>query len=141
MDARELIAANRYMTLATADAAGRPWISPVWFAPHDDGFLWISRPDSRHSSKLAERKELALVIFDSTKAEGEGSALYVSATAALVDEAGFEDALAVYNARSVERGLGLWDGSRLQDGARHRLYRAVALEAFVLDERDERVAL
>jgi nitroimidazol reductase NimA-like FMN-containing flavoprotein (pyridoxamine 5'-phosphate oxidase superfamily) len=58
MDVRELISANRYMVLATADATGRPWISPVWFAPDDGGFLWVSRPDSRHSRNLAERPEL-----------------------------------------------------------------------------------
>src|SRR6185503_16090448 len=86
MDARELIAANRYMTLATADAAGRPWISPVWFAPHDDGFLWISRPDSRHSRNLAERPELALVIYDSTVRPAERQALYVEAVAEQLDE-------------------------------------------------------
>ena len=62
----DLIAANRYMTLATADAAGRPWVSPVWFAPDDDGFLWISRPESRHSRNLSERPELALVILAHT---------------------------------------------------------------------------
>jgi GNAT superfamily N-acetyltransferase len=33
--ARGLIDANAYMTLATADADGRPWASPVWFAHHD----------------------------------------------------------------------------------------------------------
>jgi hypothetical protein len=32
MDAKEIIDANRYMTLATADAQGTPWASPVWFA-------------------------------------------------------------------------------------------------------------
>ena len=31
--ARRIIDANSYMTLATADADGRPWATPVWFAP------------------------------------------------------------------------------------------------------------
>ena len=138
--AEELVAANVYLTLATADADGVPWASPVWFAARGlDQFVWASKPGARHSLNIAANPRVSLVIFDSTTAEGEGSALYVSATAALVDDTEFEDALAVYNARSVERGLGLWDASRLQEGSRHRLYRAVALEAFVLDERDERV--
>ena len=138
--AHELVAANVYLTLATADAAGVPWASPVWFAARGlDEFVWASKPGARHSLNITANPRVSLVIFDSTKAEGEGSALYVSATAALVDEDDFADALAVYNARSVTRGLRLWDASRLQDGARHRLYRAAALEAFVLDERDERV--
>jgi nitroimidazol reductase NimA-like FMN-containing flavoprotein (pyridoxamine 5'-phosphate oxidase superfamily) len=32
---REILAANRFMTLATADAGGTPWASPVWFATED----------------------------------------------------------------------------------------------------------
>jgi hypothetical protein len=32
--AREIVDRNRYLTVATADAAGRPWPSPVWYA-HD----------------------------------------------------------------------------------------------------------
>ena len=47
---------------ATAAADGRPWASPVWFAPDDGGFLWISRPESRHSLNIAERAQMALVI-------------------------------------------------------------------------------
>ena len=138
--ARELVAANVYLTLATADADGVPWASPVWFAARGlDLFAWASKPGARHSLNIAANPRVSLVIFDSTKAEGEGSALYVSATAALVDDTDFEDALAVYNARSIARSLGLWDASRLQEGARHRLYRAVALEVHLLDERDERV--
>jgi hypothetical protein len=138
--ANELVDANVYMTLATTDADGVPWASPVWFAARGlDQFVWASKPGARHSLNIAANQRISLVIFDSTKAEGEGSALYVSATAALVDDTDFEDALAVYNARSVTRGLAQWDASRLQQGSRHRLYRADALELFVLDERDERV--
>src|SRR4029453_16641327 len=39
--AREIIDANRYMTLATADGAGRPWAAPVWYAHRDyHNLLW-----------------------------------------------------------------------------------------------------
>ena len=31
--ARQIVAANMYMTLATADRDGRPWASPVWYVP------------------------------------------------------------------------------------------------------------
>jgi pyridoxine/pyridoxamine 5'-phosphate oxidase len=65
MTKAELIAENRYMVLSTADPFGRPWASPVWFAPDgEDGFLWISRPDTRHSLNIAERPEIAIVIFE-----------------------------------------------------------------------------
>jgi nitroimidazol reductase NimA-like FMN-containing flavoprotein (pyridoxamine 5'-phosphate oxidase superfamily) len=74
--AREIVESNLYVTLATADAEGRPWASPVWFA-HEGyrDFLWVSRPGARHSRNLAARPELALVIFDSTAAEGDAAAV------------------------------------------------------------------
>ena len=31
-DHRTIIGSNQYMTLATTDEAGRPWVSPVWYA-------------------------------------------------------------------------------------------------------------
>ena len=43
--ARAILDANHYMTLGTADADGRPWVSPVFFAA--DGYrelYWISSP-------------------------------------------------------------------------------------------------
>ena len=34
------------MTIATADADGTPWVTPVWFAPDGpDGLLWVSDPE------------------------------------------------------------------------------------------------
>jgi pyridoxamine 5'-phosphate oxidase-like protein len=31
--ARDVIDSNLYMTLGTADENGRPWVSPVYYAP------------------------------------------------------------------------------------------------------------
>jgi nitroimidazol reductase NimA-like FMN-containing flavoprotein (pyridoxamine 5'-phosphate oxidase superfamily) len=138
--ARALVAENSYLTLATAGPAGTPWATPVWFAARDlDLFVWASKPGARHSLNIAENPQVSLVVFDSSKAPGEGSALYVAADAELAADATFDDALAVYNARSVERGLPEWDASKLTEPARHRLYRAVTVEAFVLDDHDERI--
>ncbi len=123
-----------------ANADGIPWATPVWFAPRDlDLFVGASKPGAQHSRNIAESPRVSLVIFDSSKAPGEGSALYVSAYADLVDDATFDEAFDLYNARSVERGLEEWDPSKLRQPARHRLYRAVVIEAFVLDDHDERV--
>ena len=138
--ARVLVAENSYVTLATAAADGTPWVTPVWFAPRGlEVFVWASKPGARHSRNIAENPHVSLVIFDSSRAPGDGSALYVAARAELVPGAGFDEALAVYNARSIERGLGEWDPAKLRDPARHRLYRAIALESFVLDDHDERI--
>ena len=138
----ELIAANRYMTLATADASGRPWISPVWFAPDDGGFLWISRPDSRHSRNLAERPELALVIYDSTVLPAERQALYVEAVAEQLDGEPRDVAVARYSEHSVAQDLEPLTIDEVTESSPLRIFRAAVTAAFMLeDERDFRTAV
>ena len=138
--ARRVIAANDYMTLATADRDGRPWATPVWFAERDGReFVWVSRPGARHSLNIADRPEIALAIFDSTVTPGEGVGVYVEAVAEQVDEVGRADALAVYSARSVARGIREWQESDVAGSAPHRIYRARAMHVWVLDEHDQRV--
>src|ERR671910_447428 len=85
--AREIVDLNQYLTLATADAEGRPWASPVWFA-HDGytRFVWVSKPDARHSRSLASRPEVGIVVFDSTVPLGTGDAVYAEAAAEKLDE-------------------------------------------------------
>ena len=46
---RDTIEANCYLVLATADAAGRPWSSPVYFAHIGfTEFFWVSSPEAAH---------------------------------------------------------------------------------------------
>jgi hypothetical protein len=140
MTKAELIAGNRYMVLSTADPSGRPWASPVWFAPDgEDAFLWISRPDARHSLNIAERPQIAIVIFDSSTPPSERQALYVEAVA---EEAGPDAGLvATYSAHSTSQGLGELTVAEVSppDGP-FRLYRAAAAKMWMLeDERDRRV--
>jgi general stress protein 26 len=53
--ARSVIDSNRYMALGTADEAGHPWVSPVWFASEDyRDFHWVSSPDSKHRATVSE---------------------------------------------------------------------------------------
>ena len=41
--ARAIIDGNRYMVLGTADEGGRPWVSPVYYAPTGYSELyWVS---------------------------------------------------------------------------------------------------
>jgi Pyridoxamine 5'-phosphate oxidase len=86
--ARAMIDANAYMTIASADAVGVPWASPVWFAHHQyTEFLWVSRPDARHSNNITARAEVGIVIFDSTVPEGSGDAVYLEGIAREAGEA------------------------------------------------------
>ena len=132
--ARAIIDDGRYMTLGTADADGLPWVSPVWYAPVEHReFLWVSRPDARHSRNIAVRPQIAIVIFDSHH-PGTGRSVYISAEAEEVGGEGIE----VFSRRSQEQGLPAWTRADVVEPARHRLYRAVASEHFVLDAGDHR---
>jgi Pyridoxamine 5'-phosphate oxidase len=140
--AREIIDANQYMTLATADGDGRPWATPVWFAHQGyTDLFWVSRPDARHSRNLAIRPEVGIVIFDSTVPAGSGQAVYVEALATELEEAGPEQGIAVFSRRSEEQGAGRWSLADVSGPAPFRLYRARASAHFVLTGNDQRLAV
>ena len=88
--ARRVIDSNQFMTIGTADDEGVPWVSPVWYAPVEyREFFWVSDPEARHSSNIAARPRVAIVVFDSHEAGG-CKAVYVSATASEVTDADLE---------------------------------------------------
>ena len=127
------------MVLATADRDGTPWISPVWFAP--DGyrhFLWLSRPTRRHSRNIAVRPEIAISIFDSTQPAGTGHGVAMSARASVLDGPDLERATEVASRRSVEHGSGMFTVDDVRGDSTLRLYRAEAIEQFVVLGDDER---
>jgi Pyridoxamine 5'-phosphate oxidase len=135
MTAEQIIDANRYMTLATADAQGTPWASPVWFAHRDyREFLWVSDPESRHSGNLAVRPELAIVIFDSGAAPPDGTGVYMTATAEQK-----ADDIELYSEQGVAQGLREWTLEDVTPPARFRLYRATVTDRWVLGEGSVRV--
>ncbi len=130
-EASGIIAATRYLTLSTVDAAGRPWASPVYFSPDGEGrFLWVSSPSAQHSINIAARSDVAVVIFDSTVPFGGARALYASARAGLVPEAEIGASAAVFNARLVELGGTGVDDLGPSDPL--RLYEAVVSARWVL---------
>ena len=139
--ARAIIDANSYMTLATADDAGNPWASPVWFAHEEyDTFVWMSEPTARHSRNIAVRSNLAIVIFDSTIAPSVRNAVYIAAQAELVPDADLDALVRVFATRSIARGLEALEPDEVRGDAPFRLYRARATDMFVLDEEhDHRV--
>ncbi|GIF71406.1 pyridoxamine 5'-phosphate oxidase family protein [Asanoa siamensis] len=85
--ARQVIDSNKYMSLGTVGPDGRPRVSPVYFTHVGyRAFYWVSGPGARHSRNVAERPAVALVIFDSTVAIGQGRAVYVDAEATQVPD-------------------------------------------------------
>jgi predicted pyridoxine 5'-phosphate oxidase superfamily flavin-nucleotide-binding protein len=127
-DPRELLPRVSYMTLGTADAEGRPWASPVWFAaPTPSELLWVSDPNARHSRNIEARPEVAIVVFDSTVPEGDAWALYMEATAAQTEPA------------DIERFADDWTIADVTAPAKHRLYLATVERWWILGPHDERI--
>lgn len=130
MTVRDLIEASRYLVLATADATGRPWSTPVYFAHIDfTEFFWVSSPEVTHSRNIAVRPEVGIAIFDSHAAIGTGQGVYMSAVAAL-DEAAL--GIEAFSRRSVGHGGLEWTSEDVRPGAGLRLYRAVADSHWIL---------
>ena len=131
--ARSVIDANRYMALGTADGAGNPWVSPVWFASEDyRSFHWVSSPDAKHSRNLAAHPGVAIAIFDSSVPVGGAQAVYMKGVAEQLTGAGLEQGLEVFDRvsrRDIGRGFGLDD---VRGSALFRLYRATVSEHWVL---------
>ncbi|MEU6254069.1 pyridoxamine 5'-phosphate oxidase family protein [Streptomyces sp. NPDC047043] len=130
---RTIVDANQYMVLATADSAGRPWSSPVYFA-HEGyrEFFWVSSPDALHSRNIAVRPEVGIAVFDSSAAIGTGQGAYMSAVAARVAGPDLEHGLDVFSRRSVQHGGRVWTVDDVQGDSGIRLYRAVAGDHSIL---------
>jgi hypothetical protein len=118
--ARSVIDTNSYMALGTADGAGNPWVSPVWFASEDyRNFHWVSSPDAKHSRNLAAHPEVALAIFDSSVPVG-GAGAELEQGLEVFDRVSRQD---------IGRAFGPDD---VQGSALFRLYRATISEHWVL---------
>ena len=134
---RRVIDANMYMVLGTADASGRPWTAPVFYAAEGyRDFYWISSPDVTHSRNLAVRPEASIVVFDSRAPVGTGGdhAVYMAATAAEVAPEELDRALALAPSFARRGGADL-TAADLRPPAPYRLYRATVTEQSVLCPR------
>jgi hypothetical protein len=124
---RDIIEANLYMVLATADAAGRPWSSPVYFAHIGfTEFYWVSSPEVTHSRNIAVRPEVGIAVFDSHAEIGTGQGVYMSAAATLLEGGETARGIEAFSRRSVAHGGHAWASGDVRPGAGLRLYRATA---------------
>jgi len=138
--AREIVDRSLYMVLATADASGQPWASPVYFAHRDyRDFFWISQPDATHSVNLRDRREVGIVIFDSTVPVNTGQGAYIAGVARELPAHETGEGVEIFSKRSAGHGGEELTVEDVSPPARHRLYQATAEAIYVLDEHDHRV--
>jgi hypothetical protein len=129
----DIIEASRHLVLATADAAGRPWSSPVYFAHIGfTEFFWVSSPDVTHSRNIAVRPEVGIVAFDSQVPTGAGQGVYMHAAAKLLEGGETAPGIEAFSRRSVAHGGREWTSEDVQPGADLRLYRATADSHWIL---------
>ena len=129
--ARRIIDGNRYMTIATTAPDGRPWATPVYFAPDAYRDLyWISSPEAQHSLHIAQRSDVFVVVFDSQLPVGGAEAVYMRATAREVLEPTDEQCAVAFRPRF--EGIKAFEPAELRAPAKLRLYRAIATEHWVL---------
>lgn len=131
--ARDIIEASLYLVLATADAAGRPWSSPVYFAHIGfTEFFWVSSPDVTHSRNIEVRPEVGIVVFDSGAPIRTGQGVYMSAAARLLEGDEIARGIEAFSRRSAAHGGEEWTSEDVRPGAGLRLYRATADSHWIL---------
>ena len=131
--ARDIIEASRYLVLATADAAGRPWSSPVYFAHIGfTEFYWVSSPEVTHSVNIAVRPEVGIAVFDSHAEIGTGQGVYMSAAAILLEDGETGRGIEAFSRRSVAHGGREWTRQDVRPGGGILLYRATADSLWIL---------
>jgi hypothetical protein len=136
--ARELLAANDYLTLGTVGPDGRPWTSPVYFAAAGlREFYWTSDANAVHSRNLAGRPHVSIVVFDSTVLPYHGRALYAAGVAGELAGDDLARGLQVYPG-STDRGAAALAWDDVTGSSPYRLYRATASDVWVLCPREPR---
>ena len=137
--ARAIIDANLYLVVGTADATGLPWVSPVYYAPAGyREFLWLSSPQARHSRNIRVRPEVGIVIFDSSVPINTGQGVYMSAVADELDGNAVTDEIELFSERSLRHGGPPFTAGDVREPSRLRLYRATALDHYVLESGVDR---
>jgi hypothetical protein len=136
--ARTLLDANRYLTLGTINADGRPWTSPVYFAAAGEReFYWMSATDARHSLNIDARPDVSIVVFDSSVAPYHGRAVYAVGVARELSGDDLDRGLDVYPGPSTRDALAVSRDDVTGESV-YRLYRATASDLWVLCPRDPR---
>ncbi len=133
--AKEIIEKIKYITIATVDANGQPWNSPVYSAYDEDyNFYWASWVENQHSQNIARNNKIFLVIYDSTVPEGTGEGVYVLAKAHQLNKI-----------EEIERGLKYLDGrvnkkphnpDAFMSTYPRRVYKAVPKKFWMNDDGD-----
>jgi len=135
-NARKILDALEFMTLATADDNGQPWSTPIApiHLPGDYTYYWISWRDNQHSRNIHTNKKAFLSAFDATPDEcGTSDGVYILGEVYEVNDEAEVDSVAAA-ANIAERAL---DGSKAFLGTDpRRFYKLVPREIWLSADSD-----
>jgi general stress protein 26 len=129
--ARQLIADTLHLTLATADASGKPWSCPVYFA-HDQAFTlyWVSFKRTVHSANIRIRPQVGISILGEPPGH-EGEGVYFDAVASeLHDLTEVQRAIEARRTRPQDNKFAVTSPEDVLGEAAWRIYRAVPVAVY-----------
>jgi hypothetical protein len=124
--ARKLLQNVRFMALATTDAQGQPWSTPLAYSFDQElNLYWRSGKNSQHSRNLSVNSKVFISVFDS---QSPAPGLYIQSSARQID-----NLTDIRYALSVDRHKAFADAAEayLDDRAPRRYYVAAPLKAWV----------
>jgi uncharacterized protein YhbP (UPF0306 family) len=145
--AKKVIEENQYLSLATIDSLGNPWICVLAYAYDADwNILFVSLPTSRHSRNVAEHATISFAIYDSRQLVGQGFGIQGEGTVRELSESELSVAEPVYFGRKYPYGTNenpFVEGLKplLKDGT-YRFYRLKPTKLWMNNPKskvDERV--
>jgi len=142
--AREIIENNQYVTIASSDNKGNPWISPVVYVYDANWNLYfVSMTNSRHCINIRENKRVAVAIFDSQQLWGEGVGLQIEAIAEAVN---LKDSLKIakiyglrkypYGGINTQRAMNFIK-SMVFDGKKYKIYKIIPKTVWMNDPNSD----
>lgn len=103
--AKDIISQNEYLTLATIDNTGKPWVSIMAYTFDENyNFYFCSLPTSRHSTHIQTNHNVSFSIFDSHQDIGKGVGLQIEGTLVETDERDYPYIEKLYAERKYPHG-------------------------------------
>ncbi len=136
--AKSIIQKILYITIATVDANGQPWNSPVYSAFDEAyNFYWASDQNGQHSKNIAANNKIFIVIYDSTAPEGTGEGVYIQAKAYMLTQTEeIEHALRYLDGRVNKKKDPQTRLAQFQGEKPRRVYKAVPEKVWINDDGD-----
>jgi nitroimidazol reductase NimA-like FMN-containing flavoprotein (pyridoxamine 5'-phosphate oxidase superfamily) len=137
--ARAILDKVIYATIATAEPDGTPWAAPQFVAYDQDAkrLYWCAARGSQHALNISHNPKAFIAIYDSSVGPGEGSGVYLRASAQeVVDSKVAEAAMAQLIQR--HQGVPYWKLEDVQrPGSAVAVFAADIQRAWLNEGREE----